>query len=579
MDERARLLRCAIYTRKSSEEGLEQPFNSLDAQREAGAAYIQSQQHEGWQHIDAQYDDGGYSGGTMERPALLRLLADIDDNKIDVVVVYKVDRLTRSMADFAKIIERFDARGISFVSITQQFSTTTSMGRLTLNILLSFAQFEREVTGERIRDKIAASKKKGMWMGGRVPVGYDVKDRKLISNEPEAAIVNQIYQRYLALGSVNKLKRELDAKGIRSKVRVSKTGRKSGDLPYSRGTLYNLLQNQIYLGEIPHRNLAFPGEHAAIVSRELWDQVQARLKANHQARRIGTNRRAPSLLVGLLYDDSGNRLTPSHAVKDGKRYRYYVSQAIIQQRQGDPGAPTRIPAHDIEELVGRRICAFLIAAREVIAVTVDSSDSADLKRDVVAAAKRRASAWPNVSTSEKRALLQSIVTRITLSEMHADIDIDRQSLREMLLSPDAETLHQRSAQGTRPEKDLVRLTVDARLRRSGGVVRLIVPSAYGSQHEARPNPVLIKAIARAHQWHEQLLSELTTQYFIAKAYGVSNQYVSRVLRGAFLAPDIVDAILTGHQPIELTLDKMLANVPLDWDQQRQILGFNNREAT
>src|SRR5271170_5731221 len=264
MVERVKTLRCAIYTRKSSEEGLEQSFNSLDAQREACAAYIQSQRHEGWKHTDVQYDDGGYSGGTMARPALLLLLADIDAHKIDVVVVYKVDRLTRSLADFAKIVERFDARGISFVSITQQFNTTTSMGRLTLNILLSFSQFEREVTGERIRDKIAASKKKGMWMGGRVPVGYEVKDRKLISNEAEAAIVNQIFQSYLALGSVNNLKRELDSKGIRSKVRVSKTGHISGGFPFSRGTLYKLLQNKIYIGEISHRDLVFTGEHAAI---------------------------------------------------------------------------------------------------------------------------------------------------------------------------------------------------------------------------------------------------------------------------------------------------------------------------
>jgi len=468
---------------------------------------------------------------------------------------------------------------VSFVSITQQFNTTTSMGRLTLNILLSFAQFEREVTGERIRDKIAASKKKGMWMGGRVPVGYDVKERKLIPNKPEVALVNQIYRRYLALGCVNKLKRELDAKGVKSKVRVSKSGRRSGGFPYSRGALYDILQSRIYLGEIPHRNQSYPGEHTAIVPRGLWDQVRERLKANNQARRNGTRAQAPSLLAGLLYDDRGSRLTPSHAVKDGKRYRYYVSQAIIQGQPDKGGTAARIPAHDIEELVGRRLCAFLIAAREVLAATGGASDRTAVKRAIVAAAKSRASAWSRQSTSDRRAFLQSVVTRIGLSETGATIDLDRHALREVLLNPEAEpTPNKRGAKEAIPDEDLVRLTVDARIRRSGGVVRLIVPGAYGAQDEARPNPVLIKAIARAHSWYEKLLSGRATQYSIAKAHGLNDQYVSRILRGAFLAPDIVESILAGHQPRELTLDKMLDNVPLDWAKQRRILGFTNGEA-
>ncbi|MFL6387938.1 MAG: recombinase family protein [Terriglobales bacterium] len=277
------VIRCAIYTRKSSEEGLDQSFNSLEAQREACEAYIASQKHERWRGITTHYDDGGYSGGSMDRPALRQLLADIDDGKVDTVVVYKVDRLTRSLADFAKIIERFDAAQVSFVSVTQQFNTTTSMGRLTLNVLLSFAQFEREVTGERIRDKIAASKRKGMWMGGRVPVGYDLRDRKLYVNPVEAAEVKKLFRLYLEVGCVAKLKARLDRDGVKSKARLSPAGIKSGGMSYSRGSLYSLLQNPIYLGKIQHRDATYAGEHDAIISQELWDKVQERLKATRAA--------------------------------------------------------------------------------------------------------------------------------------------------------------------------------------------------------------------------------------------------------------------------------------------------------
>ncbi|HEV2464485.1 MAG TPA: recombinase family protein [Acidobacteriaceae bacterium] len=291
-----RSIRCAIYTRKSSEEGLEQSFNSLDAQREACQAYVLSQRQEGWRALEIHYDDGGYSGGSMERPALKRLLADIDAKRIDTVVVYKVDRLTRSLADFAKIIEVFDARGVSFVSVTQQFNTTSSMGRLTLNVLLSFAQFEREVTGERIRDKIAASKRKGMWMGGRVPLGYELKDRRLMIHKQEADQVREIFRLYLEIGCVRKLKAKLDASGIASKVRISRTGRKSGGATYSRGALYKILGNRIYLGEVPHKESSYAGEHQAIINSELWRQVHAKLAENAHARRHGTNASTPSLL-------------------------------------------------------------------------------------------------------------------------------------------------------------------------------------------------------------------------------------------------------------------------------------------
>src|ERR1700686_1588548 len=322
--------RCAIYTRKSSEEGLEQEFNSLAAQREACEAYIRSQQHEGWLLARNRYDDGGFSGGNLERPAAQRLLTDIRAGRIDIVVVYKVDRLTRSPPDFARLVELFDAQGVSFVSVTQQFNTTSSMGRLTLNVLLSFAQFEREVTGERIRDKIAASKRKGIWMGGLVPLGCEVRDRQLVINEAEATTVRHIFTRYCELGSVRLLKEELDRNGVRSKVRVSKAGVESGGQAFSRGALYTLLRNPIYVGEIRHKGVCHPGQHVPIVDRAMWDRV-AQLLREHStgcgARSSGTK---SCLLIGKLFDESGQGLTPSHAVKGDRRYRYYVSRSLMK---------------------------------------------------------------------------------------------------------------------------------------------------------------------------------------------------------------------------------------------------------
>jgi site-specific DNA recombinase len=310
-------IRCAIYTRKSSEEGLDQAFNSLEAQREACEAFILSQKHEGWSVLANHYDDGGFSGGTMERPALKQLLSDVQSEKIDTIVVYKVDRLTRSLADFAKIIDILDSREVSFVSVTQHFNTTTSMGRLTLNVLLSFAQFEREITGERIRDKIAASKKKGMWMGGVIALGYDCIDRQLVVNQGEADKVRQIFRKYLQLGCVSKLKEFLDRKQIYSKIRTDSSGHKYGGVPFSRGSLYHLLKSRIYIGEIIHQGQSYPGQHQAIVPLELWNKVASRLRENNQSHRTGKSHSTPSLLSGTLFDNHGVRFTPTHAVKDG----------------------------------------------------------------------------------------------------------------------------------------------------------------------------------------------------------------------------------------------------------------------
>lgn len=343
-------IRCAIYTRKSSEEGLEQEFNSLHAQREACQAYILSQRHEGWRALPALYDDGGVSGGTMDRPALARLLGDIRAKRLDLIVIYKVDRLTRSLADFAKLVDVFNASNVSFVSVTQQFNTATSMGRLTLNMLLSFAQFEREVTGERIRDKIAASKRKGMWMGGYPPLGYDVRDRKLVVNQSEAAQVERIFRRYTELGSVRLLQEQLAAEGITTKLRTSPDGSTGGGRPLLRGNLYEMLQNRLYRGEVAHKGQVYPGEQQAIIDPALWDQVQAGLSERRIERSTGSRCAQPSLLTGFVYDAAGRRLTPSHARKGSKRYRYYISKSLISDAAAKADG-LRLPAGELDALV------------------------------------------------------------------------------------------------------------------------------------------------------------------------------------------------------------------------------------
>src|SRR5450759_3663816 len=343
-------VRCAIYTRVSTDQGLDQDFNSLDAQYEASQAYIRSQVHAGWTLLRSKYDDGGFSGGNTDRPALQRLLEDVRASKIDVIVVYKVDRLTRSLADFAKLVELFDKHSVSFVSVTQQFNTTTSMGRLTLNVLLSFAQFEREVTSERIRDKIAASKRKGLWVGGMAPIGYDTKDRKISVNEAEAGWVRTIFRNYLKLGSLNLLMTDLRKRGIVTKVRKLKTGMKVGGIPFTRGPLAHLLRNRFYIGEVAFKGEILAGEQLAIVDRNLFDAVQAKLDEqlnNHNAARM----KSEALLGGRIFDDRGNRMSPSHARKRGIKYRYYLSAALIQGRAERTGSIRRVPAVDIEALV------------------------------------------------------------------------------------------------------------------------------------------------------------------------------------------------------------------------------------
>src|SRR5689334_2532604 len=407
--------RCAIYTRKSSEEGLEQEFNSLAAQREACEAFIRSQRNEGWLLAKYRYDDGGFSGGNLERPALQDLIADVRAARIDIVVVYKVDRLTRSLADFARVIELFDAEGVSFVSVTQQFNTTSSMGRLTLNVLLSFAQFEREVTGERIRDKIAASKKKGMWMGGNVPLGYDANERTLVINPAEAETVRRIFALYRELGCVRRVKEEADRLGLRTKSSTMANGTERGGKPFSRGHLYTLLSNPIYTGRIAHKGQLHPGQQPALIDDESWSAVRDQLAANTSNHRRRAKAAEPSLLAGLLVDARGERLTPSHAVKKGRRYRYYVSAALITEAGTDRARGLRLAAREIEEAVIRILCDALTNPAKLLERLGTAAMSNDKIRKILSRANCLAVALKGEPGEQARAV-RELVEKVLVAD-------------------------------------------------------------------------------------------------------------------------------------------------------------------
>jgi len=429
-----RKLRCAIYTRKSSEEGLEMEFNSLDAQREAGLAYITSQKSEGWIVVGDRYDDGGFSGGTMERPGLQRLLRDVEAGRIDVIVVYKVDRLSRSLGDFARIVEVFDRHNASFVSITQAFNTTTSMGRLTLNILLSFAQFEREVIGERIRDKFAASRARGMWMGGTPPLGYDVGDRKLVVNEAEAELIRLVFSRFLRLGSATKLAQELRRAGHTTKCWTTQDGKSRPGKPIDKGALYKLLNNRVYLGEAVHKGTSYPGEHAAIIEAATWDKVQAILAANRVARANGTRAQTPALLRGLIFAPGGHAMTPSHTRKAGRLYRYYVATDAI--RQGYADCPMRsVPAAEAEEAVVAQV-RHLLRTPEIIARTWAAAkhegDEAIPERDVVKAITDLAPLWDELFPAEQARIVRLLVERVDLSPEGMQVRLRADGLKTLV---------------------------------------------------------------------------------------------------------------------------------------------------
>lgn len=526
-------LRCAIYTRKSSEEGLDQSFNSLDAQREACEAYILSQKGEGWAPLPARYEDGGYSGGTMARPGLQQLLADVEVGKVDIVIVYKVDRLTRALADFAKIVEILDRSGASFVSVTQAFNTTSSMGRLTLNVLLSFAQFEREVTGERIRDKIAASKAKGMWMGGTTPLGYEASGRTLAVVEAEAEIVRHIFGRYLILGSVHELRRELDVAGIRTKQWTSCTGRVHGGIKFGRGALYYLLTNRLYLGEIVHKDKSYPGQHDPIVSADIFNKAQARLDENRVERSDRTSERSP--LTRLLFDAAGERMSPVHTVgRNGKRYRYYVSTSCqTGGERNEHDVVKRVSAGIIEELVIERLRAI---------------------------SRRPGEGWNN---------LLKYLRRVEVHDDKLVLDVHQPSGSEweknVPRSDQVELLHD----------GLLRVSIEACINPRGGRARVVTAPARRDQRR-RPEKPLIAALRRAHaELAQRGIDVIGGKLDLEGARGLGDPYLRRIAPLAFLAPDIQRSILEGRQPYGVTLKHLTStDLPLNWDDQRVLLRFS-----
>ena len=518
-------VRGAIYTRVSTDQGLEQDFNSLDAQYDASQAYIRSQQHAGWTMVRAKYDDGGFSGGNTDRPALQRLLEDIRAGKIDIIVVYKVDRLTRSLADFAKLVEQFDRHGVSFVSVTQQFNTTTSMGRLTLNVLLSFAQFEREVTSERIRDKISASKRKGLWVGGMAPLGYDTKDRKITVNEAEAACVRAIFHSYLKLGSLNLLMADLRARGIVTKVRSLKTGQTAGGIPFTRGPLAYLLRNRFYVGEVTFKGETLPGEQPVIVDRELFDAVQAKLNeqvTNHNLLRT----KSEALLLGRIYDDHGHRMTPSHVRKRGIKYRYYISSTLLQGRAKQAGTVSRIPADEIEALVAKSVRGHLNDPTEIA--------------DAI--------------------LVHNHVARVEVQSDRLVIELT-------------------NAKGVDRKQKRSRNVIEAPWRKTPSTRRrqVLLPES-ASPQESRPirsenRALLVASIARGRRWLDELIADPTANAeSIAKREGCTARKVNMTISLAFLAPDLVKAAIDGRLPHGMGVAR-LCDLSVEWSRQRQMLGL------
>ncbi|QIG52441.1 recombinase family protein [Nordella sp. HKS 07] len=516
---------CAIYTRVSTDQGLEQEFNSLDAQREASEAYIKSQAHEGWTCLKDQYDDGGFSGGSMDRPALLRLLEDVRQKKLDVIVVYKVDRLTRSLADFAKLVELFDANDVSFVSVTQSFNTTSSMGRLTLNVLLSFAQFEREVTGERIRDKIAASKKKGLWMGGVVPYGYRVERRKLIVDEAEAKDVRLIFQMYSELKSIPALIRELDEQGVRSRIRKLVSGKEIGGIPFTTGPLSHMLGNRVYLGEINHRGKSYPGEHEPILSQALFDAVQAVRAESDTIKRNGYER-SGAMLTGLIYDAKGNRMTPVYAKKGTLHYRYYQSAVLAQGLKSKAGSICRVPAAEIERAVAQGVLDHGADTH-----IDDGTDAMTQVRERI----RRIEVMPGV-------------LKVTTSAAQAD---QSEASDNILTIPWSKPSNAR-------KREILGSSSDDASR--------------PIRSEARSR--LLKAVARGHRWLSQLMEgQVEGIKSLANTHKISEKSIRSTLTLASLAPDIVEAAIAGRLPRNIGISQMI-DPPLDWSQQKQQLNLS-----
>ena len=518
----------------------------------------------------------------MDRPALQRLLSDIGAGKVDIVVVYKIDRLTRSLFDFAKIVEAFDAKGVSFVSVTQQFNTTTSMGRLTLNVLLSFAQFEREVIAERVRDKIAASKQKGMWMGGTVPLGYDAINRKLRINAEEAKAVQLLFDLYLKLGSVRRLQEECERLGVRTKLRTMLDGRQSGGTAFSRGHLYRFLSNPIYIGRIPHKGRSYEGEHEGIIDAETWDKVQAQLAMNAGRKRGRASSKHPSLLAGLLFTAEGIPFTPSHAVNHGRRYRYYVERSLVTVEAGNgkaarhqlneigsglPAKGWRLPAHEIEQLALRQVAGFLRDRGAVLDALRFKRKTPDLISAALARASKLADGFESGSFASYLEIITALVRRITVSHDQVTIEIDHGGLMGCLLDQEA------SAKSRRKNHPSILIEVPVRFRRRGVEAKLVILSR--PQAASEPDLNLVKALARAHEWWGSIArGEARGIGDIAREERLDRAYITRFLCVAFLSPETTEAILEGRQPTELTAKRLIRSalkIPLLWHDQRAFL--------
>jgi site-specific DNA recombinase len=544
-----RSVRCAIYTRVSTETGLDQDFNSLDAQYDAAQAYIRSQAHAGWTLVRTRYDDGGFSGGSTDRPALQQLLADIRAHRINVIVVYKVDRLTRSLADFAKLVELFDAHGVSFVSVTQQFNTTTSMGRLTLNVLLSFAQFEREVTSERIRDKIGASKRKGLWVGGVVPLGYQAKDRRITVVADEAKTVRHIFRRYLDLGSLNLLLADLRRTGVKTKLRPLSNGRTIGGIPFTRGSLAAFLRNRFYIGEVSYKGEVFPGEQPAILDRALFEVVQTQLdrqRINHAKARQNSQ----SLLTGRIFDARGNRMTPSHAVKNGVRYRYYISSVLIQGQADKAAKLNRVPATEIETVI-------ISALRRHLKVPSNSKLGAQGSR----------------SPSDQD-LISTHIARVDVKPDHLAVQLsgkpDQQGgKRDQALSRKG---------GARDHANPNIMVIPWRKPPSKRPREIILPAGTSSHQDSRPiraetRARLVTAIAKGRRWLVALMAGTVTNVEqIASTENCTVRQVNMTISLAFLAPNLVQAAVDGRLPRGVGIAS-LRDAPAEWSLQYARLGL------
>jgi len=544
-------LRCAVYTRKSTDEGLGQDFNSLDAQREACTAYIKSQAADGWVLIPRCYDDGGFSGGSLERPALQALLADVKAKRVDIVVVHKIDRLTRSLLDFAKLVEVLEASEASFVSVTQSFNTTTSMGRLTLNMLLSFAQFEREITAERIRDKIAASKAKGMWMGGNPPLGYEPAGRSLKIVDAHAKLIVEIFERYVATGNVRLLEYELDRKQIRLPRRIALSGRETGGGKFSRGQLYKILSNPVYRGKIAHHEKLYEGQHDAIVGAELWNAAHHLLRTNRQGYHA-TKRPNAILLAGLVETEDGRRFKSNHACKGRKRYRYYVVDQASDA--GVPGNPMRIPNGELDAAVSQLICEEL---QDPFALLFKAD--VELRPSDIAGLEPRAQAMLAAVDQRDYFTVRSLIRKVIIGSSYVEVQLDVSALLNGLAIAGV------------PHDDTIALKAAARTMRTGKAVRLVQQNGR-SPNRAKPNLELARHIVKAREWWSELKSGDIRIADIARREGLNPSWVSRMVRLNFLAPPVVEAIFAGTLPDHLGPDLLRhPDLPLSWQKQLEFL--------